>query len=379
MTERITLVLSGGSALGAYQAGAYAALQEHGLEPERIVASSIGACNAVIIAGNPPERRVEALRRFWGGAARNGIIATWTAAFLGDGRARALQSPLLGSPGVYTPRFPGAWSLLPGMPGDRSLYDLAPLRANLERCSSFARVNDGALRLTMMAVDVVTGEPVRFDTAEQTLTPDHVLASSGFLPFFPPVEIDGRLLGDGGLTANLPLEAALEPPAVDDRLCIAIDLIRRHSPPPRTVGEAVDRQLELLLGDQTRRSLAAVEAAHAARHRLRTLARRLPADLCGDAGIAEALAGADGDEGATTLLLLTHSAVPQDSEMRPFDYSRPVLEERWAAGRVEMSRALRDLGAERAESGGFLVRVAGGDSGGPGLPRRVRAERRAAG
>src|ERR1700722_15799774 len=63
--DRIALVLQGGGALGAYQAGVYQALQETGLEPDWFAGVSIGAINGTIIAGNPPELRLQKLRTFW--------------------------------------------------------------------------------------------------------------------------------------------------------------------------------------------------------------------------------------------------------------------------------------------------------------------------
>ena len=63
--DRIALVLQGGGALGAYQAGVYQALNEAGLEPDWISGVSIGGVNAAIIAGNKPEDRLEALSEFW--------------------------------------------------------------------------------------------------------------------------------------------------------------------------------------------------------------------------------------------------------------------------------------------------------------------------
>src|SRR5580704_10134523 len=63
--ERIALLLQGGGALGAYQAGVYQAMDEAGLYPSWVAGISIGAMNSAIIAGNPPERRVARLREFW--------------------------------------------------------------------------------------------------------------------------------------------------------------------------------------------------------------------------------------------------------------------------------------------------------------------------
>src|SRR5260370_16626261 len=63
--DRIALVLSGGSALGAYQAGAYAALENSGVRPNWIAGTAIGAVNAAIIAGNLRHERIFRLRQFW--------------------------------------------------------------------------------------------------------------------------------------------------------------------------------------------------------------------------------------------------------------------------------------------------------------------------
>src|SRR5215469_3811478 len=59
------LILQGGGALGAYQAGAYEGLVEAGIAPDWVVGISIGGINGALIAGNPPHRRVERLREFW--------------------------------------------------------------------------------------------------------------------------------------------------------------------------------------------------------------------------------------------------------------------------------------------------------------------------
>ena len=65
LPENIALVLQGGGALGAYQVGVYQGLHEAGIVPNWIAGISIGAFNTALIAGNPPERRLEALREFW--------------------------------------------------------------------------------------------------------------------------------------------------------------------------------------------------------------------------------------------------------------------------------------------------------------------------
>ena len=122
--ECIALVLQGGGALGAYQAGVYEALAEAGIHPDWVAGVSIGAINGALIAGNPPETRVDKLRAFWEGVTAIPHLY-WTAQLLasfGQGDttrqilnqtsaawrcARILRSAITGavvSPGRHTPR-----------------------------------------------------------------------------------------------------------------------------------------------------------------------------------------------------------------------------------------------------------------------------------
>jgi hypothetical protein len=71
--ECVALVLQGGGALGAYQAGVYEALAEAGIHPDWIAGISIGAINAAIIAGDPPHSRVDRLREFWTQVTADGL------------------------------------------------------------------------------------------------------------------------------------------------------------------------------------------------------------------------------------------------------------------------------------------------------------------
>ena len=141
--EQVALVLGGGNALGAYLAGAYERLHEQGVRPERIVGASIGAVTGAILAGNPPERRLERLQAFWAEAAQH----TARAAPAGlRGRqvyngAHAALAAALGRPSIFGHRYPGLWSILPGMPGDVALYDHSPLRRTLESLVDFDRLN----------------------------------------------------------------------------------------------------------------------------------------------------------------------------------------------------------------------------------------------
>src|SRR5262245_47179073 len=95
--ECIALLLQGGGALGAYQAGVYEALAEANLHPDWVAGISIGAINAALIAGNPPDERVSKLRRFWD------LVSTPSA------WGGKLHSPIRGTPDLPVPDL-GAWA-----------------------------------------------------------------------------------------------------------------------------------------------------------------------------------------------------------------------------------------------------------------------------
>jgi NTE family protein len=153
VARKTSLVLSGGVALGAYQAGAYEVL--HGredLRPERLAGSSIGAVNAAVIAGNAPEERVRRLREFWDLMAieLSPLAALWrpwagTAWRHAYSWLSVLQTRLFGRAGVFRHRLPELM-----LADATSVYDLAPLRGDLERfineVSPAARLGGPALR-----------------------------------------------------------------------------------------------------------------------------------------------------------------------------------------------------------------------------------------
>src|SRR5580704_13708550 len=86
--KKVALVLQGGGALGSYQAGVYQALSTSEYVPDWVAGISIGAINAAIIAGNPPEMRVERLRAFWEGITTLWPSTLWPGALL-EGHRRA--------------------------------------------------------------------------------------------------------------------------------------------------------------------------------------------------------------------------------------------------------------------------------------------------
>ena len=238
----VALVLQGGGALGAYQAGVYEGLHEAGIRPNWLAGISIGALNAAIIAGSPEDERVERLRTFW-----ETICAApveWPA---GEGLANAMpyafdfnslhntmaamRALFQGQPGFFKPRFPSPmWSPFSG-DAATSFYDTSPLHRTLEKLVDFDRLNSGEVRVSVGAVNVRTGNLTYFDTAERELGPRHFMASGALPPGFPSVEIEGEHYWDGGVVSNTPLSRVLSGEA-RDTLTFQVDLDHLHQSDP---------------------------------------------------------------------------------------------------------------------------------------------------
>src|SRR5215472_6534686 len=158
--DRIALLLQGGGALGACQAGVYQFLAEANLHPEWVAGISMGATRSALIAANPPGKRVERLREFW----ETITTSPFGVPYVGVLKARdefshsvinqvsSWGALLGGAPGFFQPRVPPPYLYPNGAPEALSYYDVAPLRATLEGLVDFDLINAGAMRFSIGAV-----------------------------------------------------------------------------------------------------------------------------------------------------------------------------------------------------------------------------------
>lgn len=346
-TDRKYLVLQGGGALGAYQAGAYEALHEAGVRPEWIAGISIGSINAAIIAGSPEGRRVDNLRRFWETATSGPanlpfeagpLVRKWLNEY------SAAFSATAGVGGFYLPRSIMPWQYAVDPKAAISVYDTSPLIDTLDDLVDFDRINHGAVRLSLGAVEVETGNFAYFDThpcrlrdQPVPLTAHHVAASGALPPGFPPVEIDGKHYWDGGLVSNTPFQWVIDERNTREDICVfQVDLFSALGAMPRDMSDVLAREKEIRFSSRTR--LNTNEAARHERYEkaLRRLLGKLPPDLANDPDV-NYLKSQD-DRGAVTAVHLIYARKPYETHSMDNEFSRLTMEEHWRAGYDDVVR-----------------------------------------
>ena len=346
--EQIVLLLQGGGALGSYQAGAYQALAEADLQPNWVAGISIGAVNAAIIAGNPPDKRVDRLREFWETVCtsplgvpyfksielRNALVHQLV------NQARATNILLYGTPHFFTPRVPPAALWPAGSPDKASYYDTAPLKATLERLVNFDRINTGSMRFSIGAVNVGTGNFAYFDTTTDRIRPEHVLASGSLPPGFPATEVDGEYYWDGGLVSNTPLQWVLEGRPRKDTLAFQIDLWSARGALPHDLTEVDVRHKDIVYSSRTRAATDHYKALQKLRIALAELMKELPDELrhSEHAKILQQ----EADEKVCNIVHLIYRARSYEGVAKDFEFSRRTMEEHWKSGYDNARRTLAE-------------------------------------
>lgn len=340
--ERI-LALQGGGALGAYQAGVYEALATSSQTPHWVAGISIGAINAALIAGNPPERRVQRLREFWDTVTSSSPLLSHRVAPAAELRsmlneANATIGAMFGLPGFFVPRIPAAPFHWPGTKGALSFYDTAPLKATLEQLIDFDLLNNGSTRLSVGAVNVRSGNFVYFDTVNQRLDARHIMASGALPPGFPPVEIDGEWFWDGGLVSNTPLQYVLDQSEAECKLVFQVDLFVAEGPLPTDLMRVAEREKDIRFSSRTRLNTTNTLARHTLAQTARRLIAKLPPALAEDPDV-RALDAAS-RQAAITVVHLINRRKHYETQSKDYEFSRVSMREHWQAGCADMTHTL---------------------------------------
>jgi NTE family protein len=344
---RIVLVLQGGGALGAYQAGVYQALHEHNLVPDWIVGTSIGAINAALIAGNRQEDRLQKVKAFWDRVSHpDGVDMSLVSDTLRRSNIwfNTIDTVARGVPGFFTPRmFSGFPFGMHVAPEAASFYDTSELTATLKDLVDFDYLNEpGGMRLTVNAVNVRTGELAHFDSDNGDLCPDHIRASGSLPPAFAPVRIDGELYWDGGLYSNTPLESVLNELPSGDTICFMVDLWSAEGPEPETMDEVHTRQKDVMYASRSKRHIDDYTTTHTMQRKLRELYARLPAGSRSAADERELLAL--GCDATLHIVRLPYAGRDWHMAAKDVNFSKGSIEWRWDQGYSDALRALKHAG-----------------------------------
>ena len=344
--EVVSLVLQGGGALGAYQAGVYEALSEADIHPNWIAGISIGAINAAIIAGNPPASRVDRLREFWMQVTSN---SRWPWFDFGPSNADLMRNFMnmasanlaltRGADGFFTARPFSPWLQPAGTTEATSFFDTASLKRTLERLVDFDRLNAGHLRFSVGAVNVRSGNFVYFDSNTHVIRPEHILASGALPPGFPAVEIEGEHYWDGGLVSNTPLQWVVENEVRRDTLAFQVDLWNTRGEFPRTMFDVMTRDKEIRYSSRTRAGTDDFKRIQKLRRAAAGLLDQLPEDLK-NTPEAKLLATA-ADRKVFNVVHLIYRARNYEGHSKDYEFSRASMEEHWRAGYHDARRTLR--------------------------------------
>jgi NTE family protein len=286
------LIMQGGGSLGAFGCGVFKALRKNNIKLHILAGTSIGGVNAALIAGSKEEDRPElALEQFWLEIAENSVnlnfpMPEWfaenNAAITSSALAASnlssqintqhnlqyksllsfYSSAIYGNDKMFVPRWrleysskdpqyftPWKWTYL---------YDHSPLLKTLEKYIDYSKIRPNTKfnspRLIITAVNVLTAEPLTFDSSEIQISPRHLLATSGYpLYSFPWVEVEkGVYAWDGSLLSNTPLREVIDAsPVTDKQIFLVENYPKNIDKLPQNLPEVFHRARDIMFSDKT--------------------------------------------------------------------------------------------------------------------------------
>ena len=340
-SDGIGLVLQGGGALGAYQAGVYQALHEAGLEPNWVVGVSIGAINSAIIAGNKPEHRLEKLEKFWMDITARDPFTLWPE---GDtprklrNAVSATNAMIFGQPGFFQPTPLNAWFSPRGSRAATALYDTSPLHKTLEKLVDFDLINSGEVRLAVGAVNVANANFAYFDNEETEIAPEHIMASGALPPALPMVRIGKNFYWDGGLVSNTPLKHLLDHCGNQNMLVFQVDLFSARGEIPRDMPEVLSRQKDIHYSSRTRFITDHFLETHRLKQALRAALSLVP-----DEKLTEEQRQAKSNLehlAEINIMQLIYQQKAYEGDAKDYEFSRISMKEHWRAGYYDTRNTL---------------------------------------
>ena len=280
------LVLQGGGSLGAFACGVFKAFAKRNIKFDIIAGTSIGGINGAIAAGSKSDKPEKDLEDFWLDIARssyNIIPDTFTLDYqnyrakLKRSPAASLNAAFFGVPGFFVPRWfnfnfsnlnssqmqeyvqpPWKWTYM---------YDNSLLSKTIEKYIDFKKLSPKAqqnnpndsnsninTRLIITAVDVLTAEPLIFDSYKKNIEMKHLLATIGYPQYgFPWVEVsDGTFAWDGSLLSNTPIrEVMVASPSKNKNIFVVENYPKKIEKLPANMSEVMSRSKDIMFSDKT--------------------------------------------------------------------------------------------------------------------------------
>jgi NTE family protein len=335
---QVVLVLQGGGALGAYQGGVYEALHEAGIEPDWLIGISVGALNGAIIAGNAPADRLPRLREFWKRVENDSPLdGQWWPGI--DHAFSNWSAVVRGIPGIYAPR-PLAWGGVNAQVGveEASYYVTEPLRDTLGSLINLEALNAKAARLTVGAVNVTNGTMRYFDSREEALGLDHVMASSALPPAFPAIRVGGEEYWDGGVYSNTPMEVVFDDNPRRNSVIFDVNVWQPTGPEPGSIWQVMGRQKDIQYASRSDSHIQRQKQIHKLRHVIRELSKNLSSEKQDSPECRRLASWGCG----TTMHVVRLLAPALDSEdfLKDIDFSGAGIQARWQAGVADARRML---------------------------------------
>ena len=333
---QIVLVLQGGGALGAFQAGVYHALHDAGIEPDWVIGTSIGAINASIIVGNKPDNRLAALQEFWQRIAHQSSSGAWPQFTQALANWTTITA---GLPGFFAPNsFAFLGAHIPLGAEHAGYYSTAPLEKTLTELVDFSLIKRNKPRLTVGAAHVETSQMRYFDSRTTEIGVKHVLASGALPPAFPAVHIDGEYYWDGGILSNTPAEAIFDDNPRRNSLVFAVHMWNPVGPAPQTIWEVLHRQKDIQYSSRVATHIARQAQIHRLRHVIKELAHYIPEEVRNREEVRNLMS-----YGCLTRMHFVRLLSPRfdnEDHTKDIDFSPAGIRRRWESGYEMTVRAI---------------------------------------